>query len=123
MTPPGRESARSLLGPDPRSRSNGSRGFPPWLLWRALDRHLVAGVDLLDPHVDALLAGGGDVLADVVGADRQLAMAPVDKRRQLDPGGATVVEDRVDRGAHGATGVEHVVDDHDRAAVHRELEV
>ena len=56
------------------------------------------------------------VLAHVVGADRQLAVAAVDQHGQLHAGGPPVVEERVDRGADRAPGEEHVVDQHDRAA-------
>src|SRR5438552_1850764 len=45
-------------------------------------------------HLDALVAGGRKVLADVVGADRQLAVAPVDEDGELDPLRAAVVEER-----------------------------
>ena len=62
------------------------------------DRHLVDAVDLLEADVDALVARGRQVLADVVGADRQLAVAAVDEHRELDALGAPVVEQRVDRG-------------------------
>ena len=65
-----------------------------------------SAVDLLDADVDPLLLRGRDVLADVVGADRELAMAAVDEHRELDPGRAAVVEDLVDRGADRAAGVE-----------------
>ena len=40
-------------------------------------------VDLLEQHQDLLVAGGRDVLADVVGADRQLPVAAVDEHGQL----------------------------------------
>ena len=79
------------------------------------DRDLVHAVELAHPHVDVLGGRGRQVLADVVGADRQLAVAAVDQHRQLHPLGAAVGEQRLDRGPHGAPGVEHVVDDHDRA--------
>ena len=87
------------------------------------DRHLVDAVELLHAHVDALLAGGREVLADVVGSDRQLAVAAVGQHGELHARGAPVIEDRLDRGAHGAAGVEHVVDDHDRAPFEREAEM
>ena len=66
-------------------------------------------------------ARGRQVLADVVRPDRQLAVAAVGEHRQLHARGATVVEQRLDRGADGASGEEDVVDDHDRFA--REVEV
>ena len=80
-------------------------------------------VRLLDAHVDPLVAGGRQVLADVVGADRQLAVAAVAEHRELHPLGAAVVEQRVDRGAHGAAGEEHVVDEDDGAPVEVEVDV
>ena len=96
---------------------------PSWRSVGGADRDLVDAVDLLDAHVDALVLRGRQVLADVVGADRQLAVAAVDEHRELDAGRAAEVEERVDRRAHRAPGVEHVVDDHDRAAVDREVEL
>ena len=61
-------------------------------------------------------ADGGQVLAHVVGADRQLAVAAVGQHGQLHAPRAAVVEQRVDRRAHGAAGVEHVVHQDDRGA-------
>ena len=50
-------------------------------------------------------------------------MAAVDKHGELDAGGAPVVEQRLDRGADRAAGVEDVVDEDDRASVEREVEL
>ncbi|HKH87546.1 MAG TPA: hypothetical protein VKA05_01930, partial [Acidimicrobiales bacterium] len=47
------------------------------------DLHDVVPVDLLDADVHSLIVRGWEVLADVVGADRQLAVAPIDERREL----------------------------------------
>ena len=69
------------------------------------------------------LAGGRQVLADVVGADRQLAVAAVAEHRELHPLRAAVVEERLDRGAHGAAGEEDVVDEDDGAAGEVEVDV
>ena len=49
--------------------------------------------------------------------DRQLAPATVDQHRQLHAGRPAEVEQLVDHGAHGAAGVQHVVDQHDVPAV------
>ena len=106
--------SRCFIAPPPLARSR---------LWAALDRDLVDAVGLLEPHVDALLARGRQVLADVVGADRQLAVAAVGEHGELDALGAPVVEERVDRRPHGAAGEQHVVDEHDRAPVEVEVEV
>src|SRR6266513_627951 len=48
------------------------------------DHRLVEAVLLGHQHLDALGVRGGHVLANVVRADRQLAMAAVDEDRQLD---------------------------------------
>ena len=87
------------------------------------DGHLVHAVDLVDAHVHALVAGGRKVLAHVVGADGQLAVAAIGEHGELDALGPAVVEQRVDRGAHRAAGVEHVVHEHDGAALEREVDV
>ena len=87
------------------------------------DRDLVGAVDLADADVDALVARGRQVLADVVGADRQLAVAAVGQHGELHARGAPVVEQRLDRRAHRAAGVEHVVDEHDRVVLEPEAQV
>src|SRR5919198_4018489 len=69
-------------------------------------------VDFDELHLDALVARGREVLADVVGTDRQLAVAAVDEHGELDPVGTAVVEQRLDCGANRATRVEDVVDEH-----------
>src|SRR5207248_6237519 len=85
--------------------------------------HAVDLIDLEELHLDALLARGRQVLADVVGPDRQLAVAAVDEHGELYAGGPAVVEERVDRGADRAPRVEDVVDEDDRAPLEREVEL
>ena len=51
-------------------------------------------VDLDELDLDALVACGRQVLADVVGADRELAVAAVGEHGELDAGRAAVVEER-----------------------------
>src|SRR5919202_3304128 len=51
-------------------------------------------VHLEQLHLDALLARGRKVLADVVRPDRQLAVAAVDEHGELHARGPAVVEDR-----------------------------
>src|SRR4051812_20745823 len=65
---------------DRRALSLRSRGGP-------LDDHRVLVVDAgqVDPH--PLHQRGGEVLADEVGPDRQLAVPAVDQDRELDPAG------------------------------------
>src|SRR5947209_10410817 len=67
-------------------------------------------IDLDELHLDALVARGRQVLPDVVGADRQLPVPAVDDHRELDAIRAAIVEERLDRGADRASGVENVVD-------------
>src|SRR6266849_82254 len=54
---------------------------------------------------------------DILCRDRQLPFAAVHQRRKLDFAGTPIVEQLVHRGAHGAPGVEHVVDHHDMPPV------
>src|SRR5205823_62388 len=89
---------------------------------RADEQDSVDLVDLDELHLDALVARGRQVLADVVGTDRQLAVAAVDEHRELDAVGPPVVEERLDRGANRAAGVEDVVDEDDGLALEREVE-
>src|SRR2546425_10773570 len=66
-------------------------------------------VDLVDLHqfdLHALVAAGRQVLAHVVGPDRKLAVAAVRKDGKLDALWAPVLEQRVDRCANRAAGVE-----------------
>src|SRR5919204_2075162 len=79
-------------------------------------------VHLHELHLDALVTRRWQVLADVVGADRQLAAAAVAGDGQLDAGGTPVVVERLDRGPDRASGVEDVVDEHDGLALEREVE-
>src|SRR5712672_1526079 len=55
--------------------------------------------------------------AHVLRRDRQLSFTAVHQRRELDFSRTPVVEQLVHRRAHGAPGVEHVVDHHDVPAV------
>ena len=70
-----------------------------------------------EPHLDVLGARGGHVLADVVGAERQFAVAAVDEHRQLHRARPADVAQRVQRRADRAAGVEDVVDEDDQRAV------
>src|SRR5712691_252464 len=54
---------------------------------------------------------------DILCRDRQLPFAAVHQRRKLDFSGTPIVEQLVHRGAHGAPGVENVVDHYDMPAV------
>src|SRR5262245_1365724 len=77
------------------------------------EEHSVALVDLDELDLDALVAPGREVLADVVRPDRQLAMATVDQDRELHARGPAVLEERIDRGPNRPPRVQHVVDEDD----------
>src|SRR5919201_7130752 len=79
-------------------------------------------VHLDELHLDALVAGGREVLANVVRPDGELAVAAVDEDGELDPVGAAVVEERLDRRADRPAGVEDVVDEDNRLAFQVEVE-
>src|SRR5581483_4685750 len=74
-------------------------------------------VHLEQLHLDALVARRRQVLADVVGPDRQLAVAAVGDDGELHAGRTAVVEERVDRGPDRPAGREHVVDEDARLAL------
>ena len=81
------------------------------------EQHRVTSVVFGELHVDGLGQRGRQVLADVVGPDRQLAVTAVDEHRELHGAGPAEVGQRVERGPDGAAGEQHVVDEHDRLAV------
>src|SRR5262245_28551695 len=83
----------------------------------ALDLDAVLAVDLLEMDADELLARRRDVLADVIGADRQLAVTPIDEHGKADRLRPPEVDQGVHRGADRAAGVQDVIDEHDRAPV------
>src|ERR1700744_1070904 len=66
------------------------------------DDHTVAVVVLRQLHVHALAARGRHVFADVIGAQRQFAMAAVDEHGQLNGSLPADVAQRVERGANRA---------------------
>jgi hypothetical protein len=74
--------------------------------------------------VNANVVGGFGryVLSHEVGADGQLAMAAVDQDGQTDGPGTAVVDERVHRGTDGASGEEHVVNEHDDLVIDGEVE-
>ena len=68
-------------------------------------------------HRDVLITRSGDVLADVVGTQRQFTMAAVDQDRQLHRSGPAEVAQGVEGRPDGAPGIEHVVDEDDDGVV------
>src|SRR5216684_8230919 len=88
--------------------------------WRFLDgnyHRLVDAVLLGDEDLDALRVRGGHVLADVIGTDRQLAVAAIDEHRQLDRPRASEVHQRIHRGSSRPPVVDDIVHEHDHLAV------
>ncbi len=59
----------------------------------------------------------GQVLADEIRTDRQLAVATVDEHREAYRARATVGGQRVEGGPDRAARVQHVVDEHDRRTI------
>jgi hypothetical protein len=75
-------------------------------------RHFINAIGLGKVHFDILVAGAGDVLADVIGAYRHLAVAPVDQDRQLYGKGPAVVYQGIHGGTYSAAGMQYVVNEH-----------
>jgi hypothetical protein len=82
------------------------------------DADLVYSVDLGQSHADVLASPGWDVLSDMISVDGQLAVTAIDQYRKLNGTRPTKITESVQRGPHGTSGVEHVVDQNDRTAVH-----
>jgi hypothetical protein len=81
---------------------------------RGDENDFVDPVDLVESDRHFFMLAGRHVLADVVGADRELAVTAVDQADQLDGAWSAQVDQRVQGGARGAAGVQHVVDQDDR---------
>ena len=82
-----------------------------------LEDDLVAVIDLLQAHLHALVERGGQVLADVVGLDGQLAVAAVHEDDQLNRLRPPEIDESVERRARRPPGVEHVVHQQNLASV------
>ena len=81
-----------------------------------LDAVVLVDGDEVDAHV--LVPLGGQVLADVVGPDRQLPVPPVDQHGQLHRPGAAEVDDGVHGRPDRPPGEEDVVAEDDDAVLH-----
>jgi hypothetical protein len=82
------------------------------------DADLVHPVDLGQSHADVLTGPGWDVLSDMISVDGQLAVTTIDQHRKLNGSRSAKITESVQRSPHRTSGVEHVVDQNDRAAVH-----
>ena len=76
-------------------------------------------IELFHADHDLFVQRAGNVLSDIIGADRQFAVAAVDKHGQLDLSGPAKAGDRVHRRADGASLEEHVIDEDDFALLYR----
>src|SRR5581483_4778587 len=81
------------------------------------DGHAVLPVYLGQQDMHHLALRGRQVLAHIVGPDRELAMAAVDQDRELDGPRAAEVVKGVERSADRSARVQHVVDQDDGLAV------
>src|SRR4051812_34840877 len=115
-----------------RRSSDGGRRSPPTTRRSVIGFALLALldeddlIDLVDLHqldLNALVPRGRQVLADVVGANRQLAVAAVGEDGELHAIRPPVLEERVDRGADRPARIEDVVDEDDGAALEVEVEL
>src|SRR6266478_9655434 len=79
----------------PTKARPSSRTSAAWRFLDGNDHRLVDAVLLGDEDLDALRVRGGHVLADVIGTDRQLAVAAVDEHGQLDRPRAPEVHQRI----------------------------
>src|ERR1700686_780872 len=86
------------------------------------DHRLVDAIFLGHQDLDPLRVRGGDVLAHIVGPDRELSMSAVDEDRQLDGLRAAEVHQCVHRRARRPAVMDDVVhEDHDLAVDGRHL--
>src|SRR5712691_5103768 len=110
-----REPSRSHLATSRRSR--GRDGDSTSCRHPRDDLDLVAAVNFGEMHADVVGRRSRDVLADKVGADRELAVPAVDEDRQADGAGTTVVDEFVHGGPDGPAREEDVVDQDDHTSV------
>src|ERR1035441_10165011 len=77
-----------------------------------LDYDFIRAAHFRQPHADAFGVGGGDILADEICFDGQLAVPAVDEHSQLNAAGPTKVIQRVHSGPDGPSAEQHVIDEH-----------
>src|SRR5919108_922208 len=104
------------------SRSRWISDIVGLLLGSGNQEYAVDLVHLEQLDLDPLVTRGRQVLADVIRADRKLAVASVGEDGELDPFGTAVVEERLDRGSDRPARVENVVDEDAGPALEREVE-
>src|SRR6266852_128418 len=101
----------------PTKARPSSRISAAWRFLDGNDHRLVDAVLLGDEDLDAFRVRGRDVLADVVGPDRQLAVAAVDQHGQLYRARASEVHQRIHSGSRRAPVVDDIVDEDHNLAV------
>src|SRR6266849_7494336 len=101
----------------PTKARPSSRTSAAWRLLDGNDHRLVDAVLLGDKDLNAFRVRRGDVLADVVGTDWQLAVAAVDEHCQLNRARTAEVHQGIHRGARRAAVVDDVVNEHHDLAV------
>src|ERR1051325_3272795 len=106
-----------VLGPE--CINSGPRTQDPALRSFLHDQDFILAVRFRELDLDHLVRVGRHGLADDVGVDGELAVAAVDQHGQHDLARAAEVDQGVGRGAHGAAGVEDVVDQHHDLVVDR----
>src|SRR5579871_1974162 len=93
------------------------------MLLRFAYEDAVEAVHLAQLDVNPLTFRGRNILADVVRANRHLALAAIDQHRELNRFGAAQIGNRAKRRAHRAAGVEHIIDEDDAFAIERKRDV
>src|SRR5271170_964810 len=87
------------------------------------DYDRIGAVDLRESHVNALTMRCLDILAYVIGANRNFALSAIDQHRELNRLRTAEVRDGVERGTHGSPGIQHVVNQHDPLGVQRKRNI
>src|SRR5512137_108960 len=73
------------------------------------DYHGVSTVHFRQAHMNPLARRRLDILTYVIRANGNLALAAIDQDRKLYRFSAPQIRERIERGAHRAAGVEHVI--------------
>jgi len=80
-------------------------------------------VGLLKAESDFFVGPSRQILADVIGTNRQLTVAAVDQCGELNPGRPAERTDCIHRRPHGSSGKKHIIDNHDGLAFERQRQL
>src|SRR2546428_5268338 len=83
------------------------------------DQHFVLAIQLRHADFDHFIGIGGNRFPDDIGVDGQLAMPAIDQHRQHDRARTPEIDQRVERRANRAAGIENIVDQHHDFVVDR----